>query len=184
MKQRALFVAALTVLIAVVAIPTALGHYWGSTNGGWADSATHTWWDGAARSYDVPIWGPINSDVMYNEIETKTVIDTVKVAYHYKSSLTYKYVDISWWAADLVIGVGGSSTCNKALSSNRCDHFHVIYDDDPGQSSNEKRQKVCHELMHTLGSDDGGSSGGCQGGGSNGTMNSHDIGHINDYYAH
>ncbi len=177
LKTRGLVFVVLALLIASVG--TAYADYFG---GRYADTATHTWWNGAARSYDVPIWGPINEDIMYDEIEAKTVIDAIKVSYHYKAGLTYPWVDFSWWAADLQAPRGGSATCDEPIGSSRCDHFHVIYDDDPGQTTNSKRQKVCHELLHTLGADDGSTAGGCMGGGPDGTLNSHDIGHIDGYY--
>ncbi len=123
-------------------------------------------------------------DVMTNEIERKTTVLTTKVTYHINWSLTYPYVDISWWAADLPVGLGGDAVCKVYLSGSSCDHSHVRFDDDAGQTPASKRQKVCHEIMHTLGADDGSSNGGCIGGGPDGTLNSHDISHINSTYGH
>ncbi len=151
-------------------------------SGRYADSSLHTWWNGSARSYDVPVWGPMVADIMDNEIERKTAVRTAKVSYHYRSGLRYPYVDISWWADDLPAPKGGKTTCERPLSGSACDHWHVVFDDDPGQPVDGKRQKVCHEILHTLGADDGSNDGGCIGGGPEGKLNAHDIAHINGKY--
>lgn len=115
-----------------------------------------------------------------------TDLTTGRVYYHYNSGLTYPYVDVSWWVTDLPSPLAGSAGCNKTLSGNRCDHWHVQFDEE-GTSEAIRDHLVCHEVGHTVGLEHYNPTGGyssCMRSTTNmfTNLHSHDTSHINGYY--
>lgn len=180
--NRIVLVLLVTGVLLAVAMP-ALAHFF-TGSGRYADTSTHTWWDGwESEPGELAIWGPYVEDSMYDEYHDRTDLVVSKFAYHYNSSYTYPYTDFSWGAINLPTPKGGDAVCNAGfLSNNRCDHFHIQFDNDPA-SEQVRRSAVCHEIGHTVGFDDGATwSGGCIGIGSQYTLHSYEIYHINSRY--
>lgn len=104
------------------------------------------------------------------------------------------WVDAYWYATDQSNfsnpTVNGDTTCMAALASNRCDRFRVRFNEDRLWRSNRRiRRTACHEILHTVGFDDGwtGNSG-CLPGWGTGPgfsddiyMNTHEKNHINNH---
>lgn len=70
-------------------------------------------------------------------------------------------VDVYWYATDknnLPSPTAWASVkCVDTLSNNKCDQFRMRFNEDTlvGASKPQKKHTVCHEIAHTLGSDDG-----------------------------
>lgn len=77
---------------------------------------------------------------------------------------TSPWVDVVWWAADessfRTTSVLADVTCPRTLANNRCDSFHLKFNEDNyfGRTDLQQDHTVCHELAHTIGSDDGSTS--------------------------
>lgn len=185
--RGALFVTFTLVLMIPAAV--ALAHGFGAP---YADTRSHTWWTAESDTADLLVFYWRMQDVTENELDAKTDLSLWEDSCHlncYNSSTPH--VDLSWWASDLPAPLGGLATCNiyVAGDTSRCDHWQVVFDNDPGQSSNSLRQKVCHELVHTVGFKDSGitlAPYGCLGGGdiNNGVLDTvwHEQSHINARY--
>ena len=137
-----------------------------------ADSRTHTWYTSETGFADLSLFYNRIVDVTENEYDDKTDLTLFEDDCHLNCySGSAPHVDVSWWATNLAVGLGGTASCDivYASDSTRCDHWHVVLDNDAGQSSSSMRQKVCHEWAHTVGFRDSGVSlapYGCLGGGS------------------
>lgn len=160
-----------TVAILLVPSLVALADYF---TGAFADSATHTWWDGNEQNAgELANWGVRMNTVMNNQYGNRTDMAVAETTTH-GTCATSNCTDISWNATNLPTPLAGTATCAEGLANNICDHWHVSFDND----TNGSNQQVCHEIGHTVGFDDiPNNPGGCMGGGA-GALNTHEIGHI------
>jgi hypothetical protein len=152
-----------------------------------ADSETHTF----LYSDDTPAGLAWRDNVDASRIEdfNPLSVSTAKVSYHYNASLTWPYVDVSWWTANIT--GGGGVWCDKHVSgsSSVCDHWHMNFNEDYTSNSSQD-YVVCQEIAHSFGLDhstvlptsclDDTLSGAYD----SSDLNGHDQGHINALYGH
>jgi hypothetical protein len=117
--------------------------------GYYADSAAHTFlypdMQYSASNRDWAVWV---DESRANDVDP-TDVETFRVTYHYKSGLTYPYVDVSWWTTDME-DAPGAAWCDKVYSGSKCDHWHVTFD---RLITTDLTQEfiACQEIAHTLG---------------------------------
>lgn len=179
-RRRTPLVAVLAVVGVLVGVTPAGADYFG---GRYADSSIHTYCSSETTSSD------------YNELQPK-----VKASMDHLAAVTDMYAsatsctsttDFYWYATDqsnfTSSTVLGGTTCVNTLSDNKCDRFRIRFNEDQLDRTNTQiRHTACHEISHSLGSDDGLTvSTGCfpQSSYSDGISHTtHEIYHINAQY--
>jgi hypothetical protein len=148
-RYRRLLVAALVVLGLLLVWPavSAVANTFGPSGCcRYADSSAHTWLDSSEGSGS-GAWAWYVTDSFNNDL-APTDMNVQKVTYHYKSTLTWPYVDVSWWTASLPSPNIGEVTCNKVVvgDNTRCDHWHMRLHYPTSSSSTTRRHVACQEI--------------------------------------
>lgn len=81
----------------------------------------------------------------------------------WETTRTDSWVDVRWWATDQnnfrTTGVLATVVCriDGNATRNECDSFDMRFNEDNyfGRTDRQQDHTVCHELAHTIGSDDG-----------------------------
>ena len=98
---------------------------------------------------------------MYSDYELDTANDINTINDGRQAAVPHARVDVYWYAADESHfsrpTILGDATCMKTMSNNKCDQFRIRFNEDTliGNSASQVGHTVCHEIGHTLGSDDG-----------------------------
>ena len=104
---------------------------------------------------------PFVTDSMHSDYELDTDNDINTINDGRQSAVPGTHVDVYWYAADESHfsrpSVLGDATCKKTMSNNKCDQFRIRFNEDKliGNTAGQIGHTVCHEIGHTLGSDDG-----------------------------
>ena len=104
---------------------------------------------------------PFVTDSMHSDYELDTDNDINTINDGRQSAVPSARVDMYWYAADEShfsrSTILGDATCMKTMSNNKCDQFRVRFNEDTliGNTASQVGHTVCHEIGHTLGSDDG-----------------------------
>jgi hypothetical protein len=169
---------------AVVLLPCGMASadYFG---GPYADSLVHTYCSIESNDADRQAFRPQFNHSM-NHLENVTTLGTDLV-----DCPTYAE-DVYWYVApasdfsdpDALAG----TLCMVPLASNKCDTFRIRFNKAfINRTDTQRRHTACHEISHSVGSDDGSTaSNGCfpQSTHSNGTTHTtHEINHINNQYS-
>lgn len=101
------------------------------------------------------IWTDIRERITH--YDRTTVMDL------WETTRTNSWVDVRWWATDRnnfrTTSVLADVTCriDGLASRNECDSFDMRFNEDNYFTRTDRQQDhtVCHELAHTIGSDDG-----------------------------
>ncbi len=178
-RRRQLLTAAALVTAATlfIAVTPVNAHFFG---GRFADSRDHHFVSQEGTNYHHFILDDAMT-VQMAHLDAVTVMWDVKRArFDYVS-----WVDLYWYATPATNMSSpttvASVVCQVGIGSDRCDRFRMKYNENYiNNPSAEIRHDVCHEILHSVGADDGGSfSDGCLGSNQTATnMNSHEIGHI------
>jgi hypothetical protein len=176
-RRIALLVAGSVLLVAAPSSGVS-AHYFG---GRYADDRSHVFVSTETTNSHFNTLDPIFTAAMAH-LDAVTVMWDVKRARNDFVST----VDIYWFATPSSSfsnpNTVADTTCIvAAAAANRCDSFRVRFNESYlGNTANEIRHDTCHEILHTVGADDGGSfSDGCLG--SNQTaiyMNQHEKDHV------
>lgn len=151
----------------------------------YADSSYHTWLESAVPDGN-QAWRTYVSSSFSQDYEP-TDMSTGEVFYHENWSLTYPYVDVSWWTESLPPPKIGTASCNKTVSgdTSKCDHWHVKFNYPTSSSSTTRHHTACHEIGHSVGLSHEGwlPAGSCTSQESSYTnLSDHDRYHINGRY--
>lgn len=136
----------------------AIAHYFG---GRYADNDQHRYASMESNDAHHSELNPFVTDSMHSEYElgTDNYINTINDGR--QSGVPGTHVDVYWYAADKSHfsrpTVLGDATCMKTMSNNKCDQFRIRLNEDVliGNTARQIGHTVCHEIGHTLGSDDG-----------------------------
>jgi len=135
---------------------------------------------------------PFVTDSMYWDYEVDTDEDINTINDGHQSGVPGTHVDVYWFASDKSQfskpSVLGDATCMVTMSNNKCDQFRIRFNEDKliDHTDSQKEHTVCHEIGHTLGSDDGSTdSEGCwptSAYSTDGDLSDHEIAHLKDRY--
>lgn len=129
--------------------------------GRYADNDQHRYASTESNNADHNALDPAFSGSMYSDFELDTGSDINTINDGRSTGQPPSTVDVYWFAADQSVfshpGVWGDALCVDTQGSNHCDQSRVRFNEDTliGASSTQQAHTICHEISHTLGSDDG-----------------------------
>lgn len=178
--RRAVLVASVIAVALVTIQQPVLAHYF---SGRYADSAIHTYCSSENTQADYDRLQPFVSASMVH-LDAATVMSDSAVSCSTSTDFYWYATPPSSFSKPTTLG---DATCVNTLSNNECDRARVRFNEDKlNRTDQQVRHTVCHEISHTLGSDDGHTAtSGCfpQSSFSDGIYHTtHEKNHINAYY--
>ena len=146
--RRVVYLVAAAMLVGVLGTaPAAAGPF---LTGWHADSGVHTFQN--PSQYWLEDWYDAIYDSRVDDFDPTDML-TETVTYHYNDDLTYPYVDVTWWTANIT--PPGSVGCNVPVSgsSEHCDHWHMMFDSPQSLSEAAEDYVACQEIAHSVGLD-------------------------------